>query len=137
MEKKDIRWIQRFNNYCQAFAQLTKFIEKKNLNELERQGLIQSFEYNFELSWNTIKDFYENQGETNIHGSRDAFRLAFQRGLIKNGDTWMNMIKSRALTTHTYNEATAKKIEEEILDHYFAEFCELKNALDALKERES
>lgn len=137
MVKKDVRWVQRFNNYCQAFAQLTKFIEKKDLNELERQGLIQSFEYNFELAWNTIKDFYENQGETNIHGSRDAFRLAFQRGLIKNGDTWMNMIKSRALTTHTYNEATAKKIEEEILKYYFAEFRELKNAFDALKEREN
>jgi len=48
------------------------------LNELEKQGLIQAFEYTYELAWNTIKDYFENQGETGIHGSRDAFRLAFQ-----------------------------------------------------------
>jgi len=134
MENTDIRWVQRFNNFCLALAQLTKFIDKGVLNEFERQGLIQSFEYNYELAWNTIKDFYENQGETNIQGSRDAFRLAFQRGLIKNGDLWMNMIKSRALTTHTYNEKTAKEIENEILNHYYFEFIELKKTFDSIKK---
>ncbi len=57
--------------------------KKKELNELEKQGLIQAFEYTYELAWNTIKDYFENQGETGIHGSRDAFRLAFRRGLVE------------------------------------------------------
>ena len=102
MSDQDIRWIQRYNHYTQALAQLTKFIEKGELNELEKQGLIQAFEYSYELAWNTIKDYFEAQGETDIHGSRDAFRLAFRRGLIEDGKTWMDMIKSRTLTSHTY-----------------------------------
>ena len=75
MAAKDIRWVQRFDNFCKALDQLTKFIEKGALSELEQLGLIQSFEYNYELAWNTIKDFYENQGEIGNQGSRDAIKL--------------------------------------------------------------
>lgn len=125
----DVRWIQRLQNFSKALAQLESFIEKKELNKLEQQGIIQAFEYNFELSWNTLKDYFEYQGELNIHGSRDAFRLAFQRGLIEDGDLWMQMIKSRTLTTHTYNESTAKKIEIEIRNNYFHAFKSLESKL--------
>ena len=136
MPTKDIRWIQRFNNFCKALNQLTKFIEKGELSELEQQGLIQSFEYNYELAWNTIKDFYENQGETGIQGSRDAIRLAFKRALITDGDIWMRMIKSRALTSHTYNEDTADEIAMDIRNIYYDEFLKLHKKLLALKEKE-
>jgi len=131
----DIRWIQRFNNFSKALKQLTKFIEKGELSELEQQGLIQSFEYNYELAWNTIKDFYENQGETGIQGSRDAIRLAFKRGLIVNGEIWMKMIKSRTLTSHTYNENTADEIATDICNIYYNEFLKLKESFVVLKEK--
>ena len=105
MENKDIRWQQRFNNYLKALKQLEKFIDKGDaLNELEEQGMIKAFEYTYELAWNTIKDFYEGQGEANIQGSRDAIQLAFKRGLISDGDAWMEMIKDRNRTSHTYNQ---------------------------------
>lgn len=136
MQNNDIRWIQRFNNFCKAFAQLTKFIAKDNLNELEKQGLIQCFEYTYELAWNTLKDFYENQAETNIQGSKDAIRLAFKRGLIENGEAWMSMIKSRTLTSHTYNEDLADEIATAILNSYYQEFAELQKKLTVLAENE-
>lgn len=101
MSTDDIRWIQRYTHFNKALQQLTKFIVKGELNELEEQGLIQAFESTYELAWNTLKDYFEAQGETGIHGSRDAIRLAFHRGLIENGETWMNMIEARTLTTHT------------------------------------
>lgn len=131
----DIRWIQRFNNFSKAFKQLTKFIEKGELSELEQQGLIQSFEYNYELAWNTIKDFYENQGETGIQGSRDAIRMAFKRGLIVNGEIWMKMIKGRTLTSHTYNEDTADEIAIDISNIYYNEFFKLQETFILLKEK--
>jgi nucleotidyltransferase substrate binding protein (TIGR01987 family) len=108
MPDQDIRWIQRLDHFSKALAQLTRFIEKGELNELEKQGLIQSFEYNYELAWNVIKDLFEAQGETNTLGSRDAFRLAFKRNLIEEGEVWMEMIKSRGLSTHTYNQETGE-----------------------------
>lgn len=124
------------NNFSKALAQLSKFVEKGSLNEFEKQGLIKSFEYNYELAWNTIKDFYENQGDTGISGSRDAFRLAFQRGLIEDGEIWMEMIKSRALTSHTYNEDSANLIADDIVSRYYNEFLKLKKKLDLIKDKE-
>ncbi len=129
---QDIRWKQRFQNYAKAVGQLTKFLEKGELNELEAQGLVQCFEYTYELAWNTIKDFFEAQGETDILGSRDAFRLAFRRGLIENGDTWMEMIKSRQRTSHTYDEATVEAITLAIRTAYAEEFRRLKSHLEPL-----
>lgn len=133
MDNKDIRWKQRFNNFSKALSQLQKFIDKgEDLNELEEQGLIQAFEYNFELSWNLIKDYYEYQGATGIQGSRDAFRLAFNRGLIKDGENWMEMINSRIKTSHTYNEDTANEIADAVLNTYFNLFKELYSTMEKI-----
>jgi len=136
MPEKDVRWIQRFRNYVKALGQLSRFIEKKELNELEKQGLIQAFEYTYELAWNTIKDYFEHQGETGIHGSRDAFRLAFRRGLVENGQAWMDMIKSRTLTTQTYNQEVADAIADSVFNIYYTEFVRLEKTLKALKKED-
>jgi len=135
MSTQDIRWMQRFNHFSKALGQLSRFIEKGDLNELEKQGLIQVFEYTYELAWNTIKDYFEDQGETNIHGSRDALRLAFRRGLIADGETWMDMIRSRSLTSHTYNEDIAEKIATDITNRYFPEFMGLQSKMNSLQEK--
>jgi nucleotidyltransferase substrate binding protein (TIGR01987 family) len=81
-QNKDIRWTQRFRNFNKAFSQLKKFIDKQELNELEKQGLIKAFEYTYELGWNTLKDYFEYQGNRNINGSRDAINEAFKLNLI-------------------------------------------------------
>ncbi|VAW37997.1 Protein of unknown function DUF86, Caur_2869 group, partial [hydrothermal vent metagenome] len=80
MSKQDVRWLQRFDNYQKALTQLTKFIAQGDLNELEEQGLIQAFEYTYELGWNLLKDYLLYQGTQNIYGSRDAIREAFSVG---------------------------------------------------------
>lgn len=130
MEKKDIRWKQRLEHYKKALAQLSLFIEKgEGLNKLEEQGLIKAFEYTYELSWNLLKDYYANQGEANIQGSRDAFRLAFRRGLIEEGETWMQMIESRILTVHSYNEETADQIAALVKATYFRLFVALRERM--------
>ena len=85
--------------------------------------------------WETIKDFYENQGETGIQGSRDAIRMAFKRGLIVEGEIWMKMIKSRVLTSHTYNEDTADKIVMEIGNVYYHEFLKLHETFTGFKKK--
>jgi nucleotidyltransferase substrate binding protein (TIGR01987 family) len=130
--QNDIRWKQRFYNYQKALVQLTKFIEKGELSELEEQGIIKAFEYTYELGWKVIKDYYEEQGEVSIQGSRDALRLAFQRGLITDGDNWMNMIKSRIASVHTYNLEVAQQINQDIHDIYFQLFIELKEKMESL-----
>jgi nucleotidyltransferase substrate binding protein (TIGR01987 family) len=122
----DIRWKQRFENFTAAFDQLKSAVDlskQKELSNLEKQGLIQAFEFTHELSWKLLKDYFEYQGAAElITGSRDAAREAFQRGLIKNGKIWMEMIASRNQTSHTYNKKIAEEIVDAIVNKYFIEF---------------
>ncbi len=132
MENQDIRWQQRFKNYQKALRQLEKFLKGENLNELEEQGLIQAFKYTYELSWNVIKDYLSFQGITEIIGSRDAFRMAFNRNLIEEGHIWMDMIESRIKSSHTYNQDIAKEILIKIREDYFEKFIQLEQKLKSL-----
>ncbi|MBD3750002.1 MAG: nucleotidyltransferase substrate binding protein [Sphingobacteriales bacterium] len=132
MNNQDIRWQQRFKNYQKALRQLEKFLKVAQLNEMEEQGLIQAFEYTYELAWNVIKDYLAFQGITDVIGSRDAFRIAFNRGLIVEGEVWMSMIESRIKSAHTYNEEIVKEILKEIREKYFAQFILLETKLKSL-----
>jgi len=130
----DIRWVQRFDNYQRALAQLTKFINKGELNELEEQGLIQAFEYTHELAWNVLRDYLREQGNPNIHGSRDATREAFKLELIRDGDSWMDMIRDRNRTSHTYNQETAQAIATNITGRFFKLFVMLQEKMRSLQD---
>ena len=123
--ENDIRWIRRVSNFIKALEQLRKAVAQKEYTELEEQGVIQCFEYTYELAWNTMKDLWEDQGVNNILGPRDAIQLSFQRGLIQNGEAWMYMMRSRNLTSHTYDEATAKRVVQDIRNTFTPLFDEL------------
>lgn len=133
---EDIRWIQRLDNWTKALNQLTKFMDRDELNDLEEQGLIQSFEYNHELAWKTQKDFLEAQGVTDLFGSKSVAKQAFATGLVDDGKVWMDMIESRNLTSHTYNEETTQKIVSAIVDEYYPAFCALHRKLTELARKE-
>lgn len=135
---EDIRWIQRFNNFQPAYEQLKSGVElakSRALSDLEKQGLIQSFEFTHELAWNVLKDYFYYQGDASITGSRDATREAFSRGLISSGDVWMEMIKSRNQTSHTYNKKIADDIVAKIINQYFALFKEFRHSMEDLKKK--
>jgi len=136
MKIQDIRWVQRLDSYGKALKNLSEAIELnaiRELSKIEEQGLIKAFEPVYELAWRTIKDYFSFLGETGIHGSKDAFRLAFKRGIIENGDVFMKSIKSRQLSVHTYNEEIAEKIHFDILNLYFDEFQKLFMTLKELE----
>lgn len=133
--KQDIRWLQRFSNYQTALRELEEEIEittAKTVSKLEKKGLIQTFEYTYHLAWTTLKDFLEAQGDK-IHGPRDAFKIAFNRDIIEDGQAWMDMIDSRNQMSHTYNKDTADKIYHKIVDDYCSEFLALEKFMLARK----
>ncbi len=134
--KDDVRWQQRLQNYEAGLKQLTVAIEisaQRQLNDLEKQGTIQVFEFTHELAWNLLKDYFEDQGNSSITGSKDATREAFRRGLISNGDIWMEMIKSRNQSSHTYNQEVSKNILIKIINDYHNEFVTLLSKMKKLK----
>jgi len=139
MDYQDSRWIQRANSFRKAFSRLKQGVDlarQRELSDLEAQGLIQGFEYTHELAWNTLKDFLQTQ-EFKLYGSRDTTRAAFKEELIENGEAWMEMIRHRNLTTHTYNESVAAEVVSAILNTYFPEFETLLAKIEYLKQEHS
>ena len=131
----DIRWQQRFSNYRLALSRLADGValaRQRPLSDLEKQGLIQAFEFTHELAWNVMKDYFVYQGNSFIMGSRDAAREAFEKGLIEDGVGWMEMIKSRDQTSHTYNQHIADAIVERILESYYDLFESLARRMSGL-----
>lgn len=121
MVKKQIRWHQRLENFTRAHGRLRSAVQiaqGRSLNELEEQGLIQTFEFTHELAWNVMKDYFVDQGNSNITVSKDATRESFKQGLIIDGEGWMDMIRSRILSSHTYNEETAQAIVKKVIEMY-------------------
>lgn len=100
----DVRWQQRFANFCQALEQLETFFQPPALNERERQGLIKAFEYCFELGWNTMRDLLLEEGNAGLIGSRDTLRLAFHN-----------------LTSHTDNRSAAEQVCQQVGSRYKGE----------------
>jgi len=150
MSEKDIRWKQRLTNFIKAYSKLQEAVEpirnNKNkgywvrlseesfVDDLVKDGVIQRFEYAHELAWNVMKDFLEASGNVGLYGSRDATREALSKGLLENGDIWMDMIKSRNKTSHTYNEETAEQIYDKIIDEYFDVFTAFLNKMTEIKQ---
>ena len=136
MSELDIRWQQRLANYAKALEQLGSAVatrQQRPLSDLEKQGLIQAFEFTHELAWNVMKDYFAYQGNPAITGSRDAAREAFQKGLIEDGEGWMEMIKSRNQTSHTYQQKIADEIAGLIVERYFPLFQGFLRKMDSLK----
>ena len=128
MAVTDVRWQQRFANFLKALAHLTganELSKQRALSPLEQQGLIQAFEFTYELAWNTLRDYLTFQGIPDLVGSRDTTRAAFARKLIVDGEGWMMMLSDRNRTSHTYNEATAEEIAQNIHTRYVDLFCGL------------
>lgn len=153
-DNKDNRWEQRFSNYNKALKKLKEAVEylEKDLNDKEidiedeiaedvlddiiKEGLIQRFEYTYEMAWNVMKDYALYQGNSEIGGSRDAIRFAFSSNLISDGELWMDMIKSRIKTSHTYNEETANEIYQKILNDYYFAFLKFQTVMEGKRSGE-
>ncbi len=118
----DIRWRQRFQNFERAFTVFQRRVDECNQfnEEVYQMALIQAFEVVQELSWKVLKDYLENEGYDKVSNSRQVFRTAFQEELItEDAEIWMNSIKNRNLTSHTYDEDTADEILKFILNDFY------------------
>lgn len=118
MANKDIRWKQRFQNFEKAFQFFEDIVGRSSLTAIEISGLVQAFEFTFELGWKTIKDYLYEQGiETRF--PREAIKKGFEAGIITDGHTWIHMLEKRNELAHTYNSAVANHAVEIIKQRYY------------------
>jgi len=124
----DIRWKQRFQNFDRAFVLLRQALENgpEVLNPLEKEGVVQRFEYCFELAWKTVKDYMEQSGFVFATvAPRQVLKEAFAARIIADGQVWIDMLDHRNLLSHTYNQAGFEQAVEAIHSRYLAGFAAL------------
>lgn len=113
------RWRQRYTNFQKALLQLDKAVELDEYTDLEREGMIQRFEYTIELAWKTLQDLLGAKGYEDVKGPKPVIRQAFKDGYILDGAAWLAMWDSRTLANHTYNEETAIEVANKIKSEYY------------------
>lgn len=137
--EQDIRWVQRFDNYekaCRKVFEITDSGKTLNdLSELEKEGLIQRFEYTFELAWKTLQDYLLYLGFEFQPGPNSTIQLAFENNILADHDAWRKMAKARNLTSHAYNETEVMEIASDIFSTYSLLLKQLYNYLN--KRRDS
>jgi nucleotidyltransferase substrate binding protein (TIGR01987 family) len=119
MENDDIRWKQRFENFSKAISYLEQALQIPNPDIVQKAGIIQFFEMSFELAWNLVKDYLEEEGFEDIKSPREALKKAFENNILEDGHSWMDLLKDRNLTSHTYDEKKATEMEMLIKKKYF------------------
>lgn len=120
------RWKYRFDNYRRAFALLREAIEEeKPLNQLEKEGLIQRFEYTMELAWKSMRDYLESENVVfDQITPRTVIRRAFEAGIIKEGAAWQDALDARNRMSHTYNFEDFEQVIIDLRARYMAAFDE-------------
>jgi nucleotidyltransferase substrate binding protein (TIGR01987 family) len=116
---------EMIEEYRKAVLRLKEALDEDLSNPLVYDGVIQRFEFTYELAWKLIKAYLEYDGIASVNTPRSAFKEAFAAGLISDGDTWIGMIEDRNLTVHTYNEQMAKDIYCMIKQKYYTSFAAL------------
>jgi nucleotidyltransferase substrate binding protein, HI0074 family len=115
----DIRWKQRYENFDKTLDKLVQALSTEHLSELERAGVIQYYQFTFELAWKTLKDFMEDRG-IDAKFPRDVIKEAFRYGLIEDGELWLEILQKRNLMAHTYDESMAEIAYRLIRDRFIA-----------------
>jgi nucleotidyltransferase substrate binding protein (TIGR01987 family) len=124
----DIRWKQHFQNFDRGVVLLREALESgpSALSELEKEGVIQRFEYTFELAWKTMKDYLEESGVViSPVTPRDVIKHAFTAKLLADGQIWIDRLNHRNLLSHTYDFAVFGSAVEAIHSRYLQAFEEV------------
>ncbi len=127
-QQPDIRWKQRFQNFDRAYVLLRDAVElgPSSLSPLEKEGVVQRFEYCFELAWKTAKDFLEEGGFVFATLTpRQVLKDAYAAKILADGQVWIDMLDHRNLLSHTYSAASFEKAVEAIHQRYLAAFAQL------------
>lgn len=109
---------QSKQNLKKAIDSLERALSTPPTEERDYAGIIQNFEFVYELTWKTLKLILESR---NIEAPfpRVVFEEAFKQGLLEGNEIWADIIEERNLSSHTYDLKLAKKLYRAIHTRYF------------------
>jgi nucleotidyltransferase substrate binding protein (TIGR01987 family) len=123
---KNMHWEQRFQNFNIGFMRLRSALDNRNIKDfpnLEQEGIIQRFEFTFELAWKTMKDYLQDNGVIlSPVTPRDVIKKAFNAGILPDGQLWIDMMLHRNALSHNYDFSKFKIVLEAIIAKYLNAF---------------
>ena len=122
---------QKSKDFESALQRLEEGLQVPGKDSLAIDGIIQRFEFTFEISWKLMKAFMEEEGIMGVCLSpKTTVRQAFKRELIIDGQGWIDMIMDRNRTSHIYDENMSRAIYKNIQNKHITLFRELKNFME-------
>lgn len=109
---------QRFDHFTKALIRLENAVAQPKYNELEEAGLIQTFNFTFELAWKTLRDLLTEEGLV-VNTPREVIKHAFQANYIEEGDLWIEALDQKNLMAHVYDEDQSQIAVSLIKQKYF------------------
>lgn len=126
------RFEERRADFYSALQRLQEALEYE-INDVTIDGVLHRFEFTFELSWKTLKDYLEYLGVSETSGSpREVIQLAFKQGIIEDGEQWIKMMISRNMLSHMYDENISREIYDTIKNNYIKLFTNLKEKFEQI-----
>ena len=114
--------ILNFKNATDRLKEAAEEFKQENASDVIRDGLIQRFEFTYELAWKTIKEYLEDIGIMDRNSPKAVIKEAYVQKIIINENNWLLMINDRNMTSHVYKEEMAEEIASRIVDCYIMEF---------------
>lgn len=111
-----------FKNALERLKEAAIEFTREDASDVVRDGLIQRFEFTYELSWKTTKEYLEDIGIVDKNSPKAVIKEAYIQKLIVNEKNWLLMLNDRNMTSHVYREEMAEEIAERILTCYIKEF---------------
>ena len=137
MGNTDIRWIQRYSNFEKAFSRLDEAMSMSSLTELERNGLVQRFEFTLEIGWKVLKDFLEDQGFDFTPSPKETFRQAQASGYINFAQELIDGLEMRNILSHDYSGEKFVTSEKTLREIVFPAIQELNSFFTAQIEKQN
>lgn len=94
-----------------------------------RDGVIQRFEFCTELAWKSTREYLLSQGYVDINSPKSVMKQAYADQIIDDEQAWLDLLYARNLTSHIYDENTAKDIFNDISIRFLSLFQQLENKL--------
>lgn len=123
----------KLDNFSRGLNALQEGLELYDpASDLQRDGVIQRFEFTFELAWKSLQAYFIEEGIQGVNSPKGALREAYSGGLIENEGLWLAMLRDRNMTAHLYDAELAAEIVQRIQTLYAAALAGLKQSLEEL-----
>ena len=118
-----------------AFRRLQEGVQVAD-SALLQDGVVQRFEFTFELLWKALKVLLEDQGIIALT-PKDCLQAAFRQGWIEDERVFLQMLEARNKMSHEYDESEARKVFRQIKKRFLKPMRTLLERLDKIRRKKA